>query len=124
LSARLFFSLQTGGDKKSAPKKPAEKSRPSSAASGKSTERVKRVFDMPGQTRDTPGEVCVKIFGKIPKDVYLFISLFFSALSYLTLNTKLTLYSTEYCRRTHYGDSTLLSLNKILTARWHGGGAP
>jgi hypothetical protein len=51
--------LQAGGEKKPAPKKPAApaKARPSSAASGKSTERVKRVFDMPGQTRDTPGEV-------------------------------------------------------------------
>lgn len=54
-----FLTLQSGGEKKPPPKKPAAaaKARPSSAASGRSTERVKRVFDMPGQTRDTPGEV-------------------------------------------------------------------
>jgi hypothetical protein len=46
-------------EKKPAPKKPAPaKAGPSSGGSGKSSEpRVKRVFDMPGQTRDTPGEV-------------------------------------------------------------------
>lgn len=48
----------TNSEAKPALKKAATaKARPSSGASAKSSEpRVKRVFDMPGQTRDTPGE--------------------------------------------------------------------